>query len=69
MSNILRICLKQELEELKQGLEKVNELIQPSEEEDRTVLTRKYKEYINKGRILIKLLRNNLDQAEIIFEK
>ena len=60
MSVSITKIINKELEELKQGLEKISQLVQPVETEDKNLLAKQYKEYINKVRIEIKLLKNNL---------
>lgn len=47
MGDTLRESYSKEIKNPEEGLEKINELQQPSEEEDRLVLIRNYKEYIN----------------------
>ena len=69
MSVSITKIINKELEELKQGLEKMSQLVQPVETEDKNLLAKQYKEYINKGRIQIKLLKNNLSQLETLHEK
>lgn len=69
MSNILREFYIREIKDAEEGLKKINKLQQSSEKEDRTVLIRKSKEYMNKGRIQIKLVRNSPEQLRNIYDE
>lgn len=51
MSFLITYIINKDLNELKQGLEKISELVQPGESEDGNFLAKQYTEYINKGRI------------------
>ena len=69
MSLAINEIINKEFEELRQRLEKIGQLVQPVETEDKVLLIKQNKEYINKERIQIKLLRNNLSQIESLHEK
>ncbi|VDD97592.1 unnamed protein product [Enterobius vermicularis] len=69
MSMAINEIINKEFEELRQRLEKIGQLVQPVETEDKVLLIKQNKEYINKERIQIKLLRNNLSQIESLHEK